>query len=426
MHPNIDTRNIEQLAGAVYFAVGRGTEGGGASYHLSITGITNPSKATDPRWGDSKSVIAASGYSLGAIQVDLGQRGTWALGAIDGHPLRAGEKTYVRAIVDEAAQYAKDNKLPFTHDLNKLCKNLMTNGKNIHFIDTDTRNSVNAWASSKIGMQWIHQNIDLPQVINATNFAVEMLDKHGKGILEKDRFEAICIIAKTVNQSPAKIKILEATLDKGGSIADLHQAIVDIKHKTPWFAADVAATFAKRYERNYENPSMSASMSRAHAKIMSSAYDPSVEKLDSDIQTALKATFVDAKKPTHAKNSVSEHENNIHNGYSSSGDISASNITQAKIKTDDFEQQRWTTADNSKPLNGYPQPDWSDLCKPVRVYNETDGTSALWSRNSDGVVIGIKNLDVNGLEINPTKAPQQMQSIPEQQPNQPQLQRTIG
>lgn len=83
-------------------------------------------------------------------------------------------------------------------------------------------------------------------------------------------------------------------------------------------------------------------------------------------------------------------------------------------------------ADHAKPLNGYPQPDWSDTSKPVRVYNETDGTSQLFSRNSDGVVTGVKNLDAHGAEINPKNTPQQTQSIPDHQLNQPQLQRTMS
>lgn len=40
MPTNIDTHDLDATSGAVYFAVGRGTEGGPASYHLAIAGIT--------------------------------------------------------------------------------------------------------------------------------------------------------------------------------------------------------------------------------------------------------------------------------------------------------------------------------------------------------------------------------------------------
>lgn len=78
-----DTRNPDALAGAVYFIVGRGTEGGPASYRLSVAGVN------DRSWGDVSSVAANSGYSIGTIQVDLGQRGTWPLGQTSG-PASAG------------------------------------------------------------------------------------------------------------------------------------------------------------------------------------------------------------------------------------------------------------------------------------------------------------------------------------------------
>jgi hypothetical protein len=41
-----DTRDAESLAGAVYFIVGRGTEGGPASYRLSIAGLIDQSAVT--------------------------------------------------------------------------------------------------------------------------------------------------------------------------------------------------------------------------------------------------------------------------------------------------------------------------------------------------------------------------------------------
>ncbi len=49
MPTNIDTHDLDATSGAVYFAVGRGTEGGPASYHLAIAGITQG--VTEPHWG---------------------------------------------------------------------------------------------------------------------------------------------------------------------------------------------------------------------------------------------------------------------------------------------------------------------------------------------------------------------------------------
>lgn len=96
----IDTTNIDALSGAVFFSVGRGTEGGSASYRLSVAGVTTT------EWGQVAKVAANSGYSMGTIQVDFGQRGTWPVGAIAGRDLRPGEKTYVDAVIEQASAYS--------------------------------------------------------------------------------------------------------------------------------------------------------------------------------------------------------------------------------------------------------------------------------------------------------------------------------
>ena len=71
-----------QIASTVYFVVGLGTEGGASSsYKLSHAGV------------------ASSGYSLGAMQLDLGQRGTMAVGSVKG-AAKAGETSYVDAVID--------------------------------------------------------------------------------------------------------------------------------------------------------------------------------------------------------------------------------------------------------------------------------------------------------------------------------------
>lgn len=94
--------------------------------------------------------MADSGYTWGTIQVDLGKRGTWALGATNGATTAPGETTYVDGILGQAAQHAKDNGLSFTGDTAKLRADLLTHGngeKNrttLNFIDTDTRDSINA------------------------------------------------------------------------------------------------------------------------------------------------------------------------------------------------------------------------------------------------------------------------------------------
>ncbi|MEV5121089.1 peptidoglycan-binding protein [Stenotrophomonas indicatrix] len=289
MPNNIDTRNLDATAGAVFFTVGRGTEGGGSSYHLSIAGITRGLR--EPEWGTVSAVRDNSGYSLGTIQVDLGQRGTWPLGETTGRALWPGETTYVDGVIDQASAYARAHKLPFTHDRADLRADLLSHGNgegkrsSIRFIDAPTRDSINAWAGSPEGKQWIHTHIDYPQVRNATEVAMTMLDKHGNGIAEDKRFEAIALIAKTANQLPGRLDNLEAVLKRGGDYQDLRDQAAAIRQRTPSYAGLAAADVAAGYEDAYARHS--TEMDRAHLKVGRRDFAPANEASDPDIRVAL-------------------------------------------------------------------------------------------------------------------------------------------
>lgn len=291
MSDHINTRDLDATAGAVYFAVGRGTEGGVASYHLAIAGITVG--LSEPHWGVVERVALNSGYSLGAIQVDFGQRGSWPLGAITGRALQPGESTYVDAVIAQASAYARAHDLPFAQDHERLRTQLLSHGNgqgrrsSIQFIDTDTRDSINAWAGSDTGKQWIHTHIDYPQVRNATTIAMTMLDTHGSGIAEADRFEAISIIAKTANQIPSQLPRLEKVLRDGGSYSDLRALAGRIGESQPYYDGPKAGDIAQRYEAAYAL--QHDAMDRAHAKVAAADYAPGSEAADSDIRIALSA-----------------------------------------------------------------------------------------------------------------------------------------
>lgn len=47
----LNTHDLNAMAGAMFFVVGRGTEGGSASYRMSITGISTNN------WGKVEEVI---------------------------------------------------------------------------------------------------------------------------------------------------------------------------------------------------------------------------------------------------------------------------------------------------------------------------------------------------------------------------------
>ena len=294
MMTNIDTRNLDTLAGAVYFTVGRGTEGGSpaSSYRLSVAGVDRN------EWGQPSAVAENSGYSIGTIQVDLGQRGTWPLGATSGRPLREGETTYVDGIIAQAADYARRNGLTFPDDTRQLRADLLTHGDGgtrrdgsrrdtITFIDPAVRDSLNAWAGSDEGKRWIHSNIDYPQVRNATETAMNILDRSGSHIAEDRRFETINILAKTANQYPGRLDQLENVLRRGG---DYDALLAEARSIPGAYAGDKAAAVAQTYEDQYAaDPNRRAAMDRAHTAVASRDYDPSAERNNADVQQALGA-----------------------------------------------------------------------------------------------------------------------------------------
>ena len=290
----LDTHNIDSLVGATYFVVGRGTEGGQAAYHLTIAGITVGK--SDPRWGSVEKVAANSGYSLGTIQVDLGQRGTWALGATSDAPLKTGESTYVDAIIGQASKYASEHDLTFTQNRAQLRTDLLSHGnglngrKSLSFIDKDTRDSINAWAASEGGQQWIHKNMDYPQVKQATEAALDMLDKYGKNVPEDRRLETIAILAKTANQMPNKMDDFKAVLEKGGNYDDVLAEARAIKKEHGYYAGPKAAELAEEYKNAYKDPTVAAAIDRAHTKVGDANFNPLKSATDPDIEQALKAT----------------------------------------------------------------------------------------------------------------------------------------
>jgi peptidoglycan hydrolase-like protein with peptidoglycan-binding domain len=290
---DFSTHDIDAVAGATYFIVGRGTEGGPSSYHLSITGITVGT--SDPHWGAPGNIVADSGYTLGTIQVDLGKRGTWALGATDGATPKPGESTYVDGIIDQASQFSKDHDLKFTDDKAQLRSDLLShgNGKNgrdtLSFIDTDTRDSINAWAGSEEGQKWIHKNIDYPQIKNASQSAMDILEKYGKNIPDDRRLETIAILAKTENQIPSQIAKFEKVLKDGGDYDDVLAKASQIKNTYSYYDGPKAAAIAEEYKNAYRDPDKAAALDRAHVKVADPDFNPKRSADDPDVNEALKA-----------------------------------------------------------------------------------------------------------------------------------------
>jgi len=286
-----DTHDVEALAGAMYFVVGRATEGGQVPYQLSIAGVTVGT--SQKNWGKLDKVAGNSGYSLGAIQVDLGQRGTWPLGATEKKPLEPGQCTYVDALIAEVAQYAEDHHLKFASDREKLRETLLSHGGGglrrgtLKFLDEDIRDTFNAWASSESGQKWIHRNIDYPQIRNATKVALAILDADGRNITEDHRLETVALLAKTANQMPSKVHDLRQVLRDGGDYDALIAKAKEISRNNTHYDGLKAVASADRYLDAFNDVDTAAALNRAQAKVARAEFNPAIALADTDFREAL-------------------------------------------------------------------------------------------------------------------------------------------
>jgi hypothetical protein len=109
-------------------------------------------------------------------------------------------------------------------------------------------------------------------------------------------------------------------------------------------------------------------------------------------------------------------------------EINASSAT--KNIANSAEQMGLTQNSNlqNPQLNRYPIADWSDLSKPIREYNQQDGTSKLYTFNSDCVQIREQQLDVNGVDINQKISPERnpQMNVTHEQSQQPQMKLSIS
>ena len=289
---NIDLNDAEQRNGAVYFVVGRGTEGGAAAYRLSVAGVSNS------QWGTVSAVAANSGYSIGTIQVDLGQRGTWPVGATSDRALAPGEQSYVDAIVQQASAYASRHNLPFPTDpagLAALRTDLLThgNGQNgrssISFISQEHRATINAWTGSSEGKQWIHSHIDYPQIRSLADDAKAVLDQHGGHIAPDRQLEVLCILAKTANQHPASNARLVASLRNGADYDTFMAAVEEREASIAYLAGSKAGDLARQYQENYQKPGHAIALEEAHRQVAQPGYQPASEATMPSVQVALSA-----------------------------------------------------------------------------------------------------------------------------------------
>ena len=213
---------------------------------------------------------------------------------------KEGEVAYVDAIISAASAYAQTHHLPFTEDHKKLRADLLSHGREkfkdgkkinegLQFIDTATRDSINAWAGSEEGKKWIHQNIDLPQARNITQIALDTLNGHAKkDFKEEERFESLSLIAKTANQRPADVKNeLHDVLHAGGGYAELLKKAQELRLRIDYFDAPKAGEIGRKYEEAFADASVATKLHAAQQKVSSADYSPATQNTDANVKFAV-------------------------------------------------------------------------------------------------------------------------------------------
>ncbi|MDP3799735.1 MAG: tandem-95 repeat protein [Polaromonas sp.] len=291
----------EQLAGSVYFVVGRGTEGGNASYRISVAGISESSWQGSVR-PDFHNVAVNSGYTFGAMQLDLGARGLLKVGSTTSIA-KVSEQNYVDAIIEQSKAYATKNGSPFPEDISNLRAALLTHGNGgvlpngsvrskIEFIDTETRDAINAWASSSEGRNWIHQNVDMPIVRDAASKAYDVVQKYGGSWTDDAKNIAALELAKVYNQTGnlrGAIAALEAL--PSSTFDDLKAAVAGNRDATK--ALEIGHSFAKANDSD-----LGTWLESAQRKVLDPHFDPAKFDHDADLKLALQLTKTKAADVT--------------------------------------------------------------------------------------------------------------------------------
>lgn len=283
----------EQLAGSVYFVVGRGTEGGNASYKISVAGISESSWQGSAR-PDFHDVALNSGYTVGAMQLDMGARGLFKVGSTTSIA-KGSEQSYVDAVIEQSKAYAAENGSPFPEDTSNLRVALLTHGNGgvlpngstrskIEFIDTGTRDAINAWAGSSEGRNWIHQNVDMPIVRDAASKAYDVVQKYGSSWTDDAKNLAALELAKVYNQTGnlrGAIAALEALTSP--TFDDLKTAVAGNRDAAK--ALEIGQSFAKANDSDLETW-----LESAQRKVLDPHFDPAQFGYDADLKLALQLT----------------------------------------------------------------------------------------------------------------------------------------
>lgn len=279
------TLSKDTFAGVTYAVMGMGTEGGRTPYQITV--------AAKNGWNGTP--IAASGYSVGAMQFDFGQRsGTTKNPNID--PLNG--KPYNVSFVDAVNDWAKSvGQSELSKDVTDALRR-PGNSANFAWIDTSDRDIMRAFGQTPAGQTWINNHLEKGLIREYEPKVNAVLGSSAfNGWSESDLIVAASVLTKAQNQSPnGGFSNLNKTIQKSAAentAYTLNDFLADTKtveatnanyHFTK--AADIAKDYVALRNSDEIGPILKA----AETKIASADFSPTSIGPDGDLWLTHKIT----------------------------------------------------------------------------------------------------------------------------------------
>ncbi|MES2191634.1 MAG: cadherin-like domain-containing protein [Pseudomonadota bacterium] len=263
--------NKETFAGITYGVMGMGTEGGRKPYQITV--------AANGGWNGT--AIAASGYSVGAMQFDFGQRGR----SIDPQT----NKRYVDSFVSEVNNWADANgqqRLSST-----ATADLLTKGSSINWLTASDRSVITNFGNTALGQGWINRHLEKGLIKEYEEKISPVLNsKTFDGWSEADVIVATAVFSKAANQSPnGGFVKLAALVEKTAQSVESYrlssflETVKEVESTNTAFHFTKAADIAKDYVILRNSPEFGVIIEAAERKIADPTFTPSSIGPDHDL-----------------------------------------------------------------------------------------------------------------------------------------------
>lgn len=298
------TLSKDTFAGVTYAVMGMGTEGGRTPYQITV--------AAKGGWNGTP--IAASGYSVGAMQFDFGQRsGTAKNPNID--PLNG--KPYNVSFVDAVNDWAKSvGQSELSTDVTDALRR-PGNSANFSWIDTSDRDIMRAFGQTPVGQTWINNHLEKGLIREYEPKVNAVLGSSAfNGWSESDLIVAASVLTKAQNQSPnGGFSTLNKTIQKSAAESTaytLNDFLADTKtveatnanyHFTK--AADIAKDYVALRNSDEIGPIIKA----AETKIASADFSPTSIGPDGDLWLTHQITSNSKFRSSLVSAAAQAHEN---------------------------------------------------------------------------------------------------------------------